>query len=238
MLFTGKDALVALVLLAQGWAVRGSPGRRAFANETFVTTPISSSSRSVATTSTSTDDEECSNTVSESLSTAVATLTSAAPSNVTSAAGPDFTTLTVNVTSISTIISCAPTITDCPAASNTAALSTLPSEAVSTILVTSVVDITTTVCPVTEVSKISSSIVASFTLSHSKYRPTTTSTIIASARTSSESIGISATSSAEAVGTTSSSTLSSETSITTPGQKPTETFSNTTAPGTVSYRPC
>ncbi|KAI0134146.1 hypothetical protein BJ170DRAFT_186736 [Xylariales sp. AK1849] len=75
------------------------------------------------------------------------------------------TTLTIGITSIATVISCAPTITDCPAASNTAALSsalaTLPADAISTVLVTSVIDVTTTVCPITEAQGISSSIIDS-----------------------------------------------------------------------------
>jgi hypothetical protein len=70
-----------------------------------------------------------------------------------------FTTLTVLTTEIQTITSCAPTITDCPAA--TEALSTLPASALQTILVTNTIVLTETVCPVTEAASISSAIMSS-----------------------------------------------------------------------------
>ncbi|RYP90345.1 hypothetical protein DL770_003568 [Monosporascus sp. CRB-9-2] len=57
------------------------------------------------------------------------------------------TTLTVEVTQVHTITSCAPTITNCPIKNGTEAV------------VTEVVDLTTTVCPVTEAEGISSSVI-------------------------------------------------------------------------------
>ncbi|GAP91016.1 putative lustrin a-like protein [Rosellinia necatrix] len=60
------------------------------------------------------------------------------------------TTLTVAITSVHTITSCAPTITNCPV---NAGNSTGP------VVVTEVIDLTTVVCPVTEATSISSSVV-------------------------------------------------------------------------------
>ncbi|KAI1497433.1 hypothetical protein F5X99DRAFT_22239 [Biscogniauxia marginata] len=65
-------------------------------------------------------------------------------------AGPS-TTLTVAVTSLHTITSCAPTVTNCPATAS--GNSTVPA------VVTEVIQLTTTVCPVSDVPSISSSIV-------------------------------------------------------------------------------
>ncbi|KAJ8123059.1 hypothetical protein ONZ43_g896 [Nemania bipapillata] len=65
------------------------------------------------------------------------------------AAAPS-TTLTVAITSVHTITSCAPTITNCPAHVGN---STGP------VTVTEVIDLTTTVCPVAEATSISSSVV-------------------------------------------------------------------------------
>lgn len=68
-----------------------------------------------------------------------------------SSAGPS-TTVTVGVTSIHTITSCAPTVTDCPVKGNN-----------GTAVVTEVVAITTVVCPVTDVPKVSSSVISDYT---------------------------------------------------------------------------
>lgn len=78
-----------------------------------------------------------------------------------SAGGEALTTLTVQQTSIRTIISCAPTVTDCPAnsASLTQLASTAP-EQVSTVLVTDVIQLATTICPVTAAEGISSSVIS------------------------------------------------------------------------------
>lgn len=72
------------------------------------------------------------------------------------------TTLTVEATTVRTVISCAPTITSCPAASDTGAISALPSGAVSTVIVTDTIAQYTTICPVTAASSLSSSIASSF----------------------------------------------------------------------------
>lgn len=166
--------------------------------------------------------------------------------NTTSNAGVGLTTLTISVTSVSTIISCAATVTNCPAATDTSALTSLPEGAVSTILVTNVIDITTTVCPVTEVPAISSSVLASFSATASLPAVTTTSTLIVGDASSTADVGAtgggntgvdvpSATSSAGAAGTT----ASLETSATVPGSGPSEsvvtvTLSNTVLTSTVS----
>ncbi|KAI1112352.1 hypothetical protein F5Y14DRAFT_275191 [Nemania sp. NC0429] len=80
----------------------------------------------------------------------------------TTTAGAGSTTLTISATSVQTIISCAPTVTNCPGASGTGAVPTSLPEGVSTSLATTVVGVTTTVCPVSEASAVSSSVLASF----------------------------------------------------------------------------
>ncbi|EEY19203.1 predicted protein [Verticillium alfalfae VaMs.102] len=65
-----------------------------------------------------------------------------------------YTTLTVEVTEVATITSCAPTVTNCAAAS-----STLPASDLSVIVVTNTVVLSTTVCPVAEAATISKSII-------------------------------------------------------------------------------
>ncbi|KAI3395802.1 hypothetical protein diail_885, partial [Diaporthe ilicicola] len=77
------------------------------------------------------------------------------------AAGEQLTTLTVQTTSVRTIISCAPTVTNCPAnsASLTKLASTAP-EQVSTVLVTDVIQLATTICPVTAAEGVSSSVMS------------------------------------------------------------------------------
>ncbi|KAL2759836.1 hypothetical protein ACRALDRAFT_2045481 [Sodiomyces alcalophilus JCM 7366] len=65
-----------------------------------------------------------------------------------------FTTLTVDVTEIATVTSCAPTITDCAAASPT-----LADEDLQTFIVTQTVRLTETVCAITEVESISESVI-------------------------------------------------------------------------------
>lgn len=75
------------------------------------------------------------------------------------------TTLTVQVTHLHTVISCAPTVSNCPAATATKeiadAISSHGSSAVQPVIVTSIVGETTTICPVTEASAISSEVGAS-----------------------------------------------------------------------------
>lgn len=83
----------------------------------------------------------------------------------TPAPGGEQTTLTVQVTHLHTVISCAPTVTNCPAATATKeiseAISSHGSSAVQPVIVTSIVGETTTVCPVAEASSISSEVGAS-----------------------------------------------------------------------------
>lgn len=79
---------------------------------------------------------------------------------VTPGAG-ELTTLTVQQTSVRTVISCAPTVTNCP--SNQASLTELASvrpEQVSTVLVTDIIQLATTICPVTEAQAVSSSVIS------------------------------------------------------------------------------
>ncbi|KAH6645942.1 hypothetical protein BKA67DRAFT_90176 [Truncatella angustata] len=78
---------------------------------------------------------------------------------------PTQTTLTVKVTQVHTITSCAPTVTNCPARNGTAisandAYATIPASDLITSEVTQVVELTTTVCPVAEASSIASSVSA------------------------------------------------------------------------------
>lgn len=89
------------------------------------------------------------------------------------------TTLTVKVTSTHTAISCAATITNCPGRNNTAAYATMPASELTTVIVTDVVDLTTTVCPVTAAESISSAVVASHTsglITGTTHTPTETAT--------------------------------------------------------------
>lgn len=76
------------------------------------------------------------------------------PSEVSSEAPQGFTTLTVEVTEVATVTSCKPTITNCPAVSNA-----LPDSDLEVVVVTNVVVLTETVCPITEAESISSAVV-------------------------------------------------------------------------------
>ncbi|KAH0490505.1 hypothetical protein TgHK011_001972 [Trichoderma gracile] len=83
-------------------------------------------------------------------------------SNTTSVAVDDAapTTLTVIATSVHTVISCAPTVTNCPARLNSTGVGSLPDSAVTPVIVTDTIVLATTVCPVAEASSISSSLQA------------------------------------------------------------------------------
>ncbi|TFA99433.1 hypothetical protein CCMA1212_008785 [Trichoderma ghanense] len=70
------------------------------------------------------------------------------------------TTLTVIATSVHTVISCAPTVTNCPARLNSTGVGSLPDSAVTPVIVTDTIVLATTVCPVAEASSISSSLQA------------------------------------------------------------------------------
>ncbi|KAK2593395.1 hypothetical protein QQS21_008883 [Conoideocrella luteorostrata] len=70
----------------------------------------------------------------------------------------NMTTLTIKTTQIHTVTSCAPTVTNCPA--HPTAIATLPENQKTTMVVTETIVLSTTVCPVTEAGKVSSSIIA------------------------------------------------------------------------------
>ncbi|POS68996.1 hypothetical protein DHEL01_v212610 [Diaporthe helianthi] len=97
--------------------------------------------------------------------------TGALSSNLPVASGPagpfantsvSQTTITIEATTVRTVISCAPTVTRCPGVSESSAISALPVGAVQTIVVTDTIAQFTTVCPVTAASSLSSSIASSF----------------------------------------------------------------------------
>ncbi|KAK7978010.1 hypothetical protein PG988_005500 [Apiospora saccharicola] len=86
--------------------------------------------------------------------------TNSYPVEAPPAAEAQQTTLTVAVTNYHTVISCAATVTNCPANSNnTAAMSTMPASDLVTKVQTSIVDLYTTVCPVTAAESVSKSVV-------------------------------------------------------------------------------
>ena len=78
--------------------------------------------------------------------------------NITVPGEPQQTTLTVITTEVSTITSCAPIVTNCPA--DESDIATLPESEKTTMTVTNTVALTTTVCPVADASSISSSILS------------------------------------------------------------------------------
>ncbi|KAJ4155175.1 hypothetical protein LMH87_000432 [Akanthomyces muscarius] len=96
------------------------------------------------------------------------------------------TTLTVQTTRTSTIISCAPTVTNCPAGKPE--MSTIPESDRQIKTVTETVDLTTTVCPVAEASTISQQIIekhksASSAAAPSQTQPPVQTTDIISTKT-------------------------------------------------------
>jgi hypothetical protein len=91
----------------------------------------------------------------------------------TTAGSEPLTTLTVKITRTQTVLSCASTVTDCPAAHHT-----VP------VVITQVIDVTTTVCPVASASSIHSSILASASQNSAIVVPTVTPTAPASPATS------------------------------------------------------
>jgi hypothetical protein len=70
----------------------------------------------------------------------------------------NLTTLTVKTTLVHTITSCAPTVTNCPA--HATGIANLPESQKTTMVVTDTIILTETVCPVSDVPKISSSVIA------------------------------------------------------------------------------
>lgn len=80
---------------------------------------------------------------------------------VPTSAADELTTLTVLSTQVRTVISCAPTVTNCPADSSSLSnLASTAPEQVSTVLVTDVVQLATTICPVTAAESVSSSVIS------------------------------------------------------------------------------
>ncbi|KAK7208830.1 hypothetical protein V2G26_016008 [Clonostachys chloroleuca] len=82
------------------------------------------------------------------------------------------TTLTVSVTQVTTITSCAPTVTNCPAKQSD--IDNLPESAKTTAVVTQTVPLTTTVCPVSDASSIASSLVNEHISSNAPVFPSST----------------------------------------------------------------
>jgi hypothetical protein len=80
-----------------------------------------------------------------------------ARSNGTTTDAAGQTTLTVIATQTSTVISCAPTVTNCPADESDVA--TLPEADKTTFVVTNTVILTETICPVSEAPQISASVI-------------------------------------------------------------------------------
>ncbi|MCG8481107.1 MAG: hypothetical protein MI724_18580, partial [Spirochaetales bacterium] len=76
-----------------------------------------------------------------------------------SSATPDLTTLVIATTIVETVTKCKPTVVSCPVDSG--GMSSLPPDAVYTDYVSSTIVLTSTVCPVSEVAQISSSIFSS-----------------------------------------------------------------------------
>lgn len=128
------------------------------------------------------DDETCDPDIDETVTATVVPITSAAagpsPTGVASnapgappapiangtvptPAAEQLTTLTVLSTQVRTVISCAPTVTNCPADSSSLSdLASTAPEQVSTVLVTDVVQLATTICPVTAAESVSSSVIS------------------------------------------------------------------------------
>ena len=81
-----------------------------------------------------------------------------ANSTTTAPAASDMTTLTVQSTETKTIISCHSTVTNCPA--DETGMSTVPESDRTTQTVTNTVELTKTVCPVTDVDRVSSEVMS------------------------------------------------------------------------------
>lgn len=84
------------------------------------------------------------------------------------------TTLVVKTTQLHTIISCAPTVTNCPA--HATGIATLPDSEKITKVVTDTIILATTVCPVTDIAKASSSAINSAQSSNNPAQVTGTNT--------------------------------------------------------------
>ncbi|KAI2606379.1 uncharacterized protein GGS25DRAFT_387684 [Hypoxylon fragiforme] len=178
MIFPRKDTVLALFLFSGGASTQDLPRHHSLSkivsssecNGNHFDLPVTHINATVTTSVTKYPTSSRQGVPNDSTSTrntiipTVAGSPSPPFSNVTET-GAGLTTLTVSLTSVETVISCASTINGCTAATDYNALSSLPREALSTMLVTKAIGITTTVCPVTEASAVSSSIVASLMLS-------------------------------------------------------------------------
>lgn len=143
-----KTATLSLGLLATLTSAYSTPRRLRFARGALSNTTIIGSGTASAPAS--------SVVLSTGVSSADPVLTTTAPPFPTNGTGAGITTLTVSTTSVRTITQCHPDVIDCPA--RTEDLAGLPSEALTTVIVTDTVVLTEVVCPVTAVPSISSSV--------------------------------------------------------------------------------
>lgn len=88
----------------------------------------------------------------------------------------ELTTLTVKTTETKTIVSCAPTVTNCPA--DEKGMSDVPEKDRTTQVVTNTVVLTETVCPVTEVERVSSKVVQEHATPAPTAHPTMTTKVV------------------------------------------------------------
>ncbi|KAL2160387.1 hypothetical protein VTH06DRAFT_1560, partial [Thermothelomyces fergusii] len=95
--------------------------------------------------------------LSTGVSSGAAGIITAAPFP-TNGTGSGTTTLTVSTTSVHTVTSCLPEVVNCP--TKTEDLANLPTESLTTAIVTDTIVLTTTVCPVTAVPSITSSVLS------------------------------------------------------------------------------
>ncbi|KAL7895065.1 hypothetical protein HDV63DRAFT_406689 [Trichoderma sp. SZMC 28014] len=137
-----------------GGSAGGSDGSSS--NSTSSAAATSAAVSSAAAVSTAAETQA--SVTSASATSAAATTSIAAVTDAADAASA--TTLTVLATSVHTVISCAPTVTNCPARSNQTAIASLPESAKTTVVVTDTVVLATTVCPIEQASSISSSLQA------------------------------------------------------------------------------
>ncbi|POS77888.1 hypothetical protein DHEL01_v203727 [Diaporthe helianthi] len=161
MRFQSSGALASLLLFSRGaiGAVLAAP---AHSNATFPIVDLADDARDP-----NLDPVEEDVSAAVPSATAVAANAGAAPpapianGTLPTPASEQLTTLTVLSTQVRTVISCAPTVTNCPAdASSLSDMASTAPEQVSTVLVTDVVQLATTICPVTAAESISSSVIS------------------------------------------------------------------------------
>ncbi|EHK48711.1 hypothetical protein TRIATDRAFT_305515 [Trichoderma atroviride IMI 206040] len=143
----------------QKFTIGGSAGGSDSSSSNNTSSAVASSAAAAATSAAASSAAAGSTAVETQASATSAAVTSVAA--VTDAAdAAAATTLTVLATSVHTVISCAPTVTNCPARSNQTAIASLPESAKTTVVVTDTVVLATTVCPIEQASSISSSLQA------------------------------------------------------------------------------